>query len=140
MADISITAANVLMSASGSKKDGIAGEAITAGKALYLDAADKKLKLADANASTKTNVCGIALNDAGVGQPVAYCVADEELTIGGTVAANAIVILSATAGGIAPIADATTGWETVILGIGVGSNKISCNFQNPMPLRSGVAA
>jgi hypothetical protein len=139
MADLSITAANVILSANGAKAEGIAGEAITAGKALYRDAADgKKLKLADANATGKTNVVGIALNDAGVGQPVHFCIEDPELAIGGTVALGAVLILSATAGGIAPVADAASGMEVVVIGVGVGSNKVSVNFRDPLPLRAGA--
>lgn len=138
MADLSITAATVLMSATGKKAEGIAGAAISAGDILYKDTADgNKLKLADSNVTGKTDVCGIALADAAIGQPVHYCLSDPALAIGATVAIGAIFILSATPGGIAPAADAASGMELVILGVGVSTTAINVNFSNPMPLRSG---
>jgi hypothetical protein len=129
MADLSLTAANVIMSAAGKKSDGIAGEAITAGDVLYKDSADSnKLKLADANAAGKRGVVGIALNDAATGQTVSYCISDSALAIGATVSIGYIAILSGTAGAIAPAADAAAGMEVVILGVGVSTTAIKCSF------------
>lgn len=139
MADISITPANVILSPTGTRKTGIAGVAISAGQTIFEDNADaRKLKLSEADATGKTNIDGIALNDAAVGQPVTFAVTDAELAIGATVAIGAILILSATPGGIAPAADAAIGMEVVIVGVGVGSNKVSCNFSSPNPIRSGA--
>lgn len=129
MADLSLTAANVIMSAAGKKSDGIAGEAITAGDVLYKDSSDSnKLKLADANAAGKRGVVGIALNDAATGQTVSYCISDSALAIGATVSIGYIAILSGTPGAIAPAADAAAGMEVVILGVGVSTTAIKCSF------------
>lgn len=138
MSDIAITAANVIPSASAQYRGRvIAGVALTAGQVVYQDT-DKSIKLADANAATPAFIVyGIAANAAGVGQPVDVISYDPALAIGGTVAANATVILSATPGGIAPDADCTTGWRKTILGVGIGSNKI---LFNPSALASGVAS
>jgi hypothetical protein len=139
MADLTITAATVLMSAAGKSATGIAGEAITAGDALYRDAADgKKMKLGDANAVGKRDILGIALNDAAVGQPVEYCTSDPALVIGGTVSIGYIAILSGTPGAIAPAADAAAGMEVVVLGIGVSTTALKVNFAAATLPRSGA--
>lgn len=140
MADLTITAASVLMSAVGKSVTGIAGAAITAGDALYKDAADSnKLKLADADgAAALRAVCGIALNDAAAGQPVEYCISDSALVIGGTVSIGYIAILSGVAGAICPAADAAAGDEVVIIGVGVSTTALKVNFVSPSPLRAGA--
>lgn len=138
MAALSITAASVLMSANGKSADGIAGAAITAGQVLYKDAADSnKLKLADADgAAALRNVCGIALNSAAAGQPVEYCIKDPALVIGATITIGYVAILSSTAGGIAPVADGVNPSEMIILGVGVSTTAMACNFTAGAVLRS----
>ncbi len=140
MADLTITAASVLMSAAGKSVTGIAGAAITAGDALYKDAADSnKLKLADADgAAALRAVCGIALNDAAAGQPCEYCISDSALVIGATVSIGYIAILSGVAGAICPAADAAAGDEVVIIGVGVSTTALKVNFVSPSPLRAGA--
>lgn len=126
-ADISITAANLSPSTQAVTRDAIAGVAITAGQLVYKDTADGKIKLADANGATtliRTPI-GMAANTAGVGQNVRYIVSDPDLTLGGTVSNGAAYVLSATAGGLAPIADQTTGWYPCIVAIGISSTKVS---------------
>jgi hypothetical protein len=135
MADIAITAANVAASASANKITGVAGAAITAGQPVYLDAATGTYKLTDANLSAAAAAeAGIALDNAAIGQPLTIARSDPSFTLGGTVAAGAVVVLSATPGGIAPVADLASGWYTTVLGIGIGSNKIKLQ-----PIVSGVA-
>lgn len=52
---------------------GTAGQAILAGQTVYLDLVTGRLRLADADASPATADCaGIAMNGAGIGQPVTY--------------------------------------------------------------------
>jgi hypothetical protein len=126
-ADITITAANLTPSTSAVTRDGIAGVAITAGQLVYKDTADNKIKLADANGASaliRTPI-GLASNTAGVGQNVRYIISDPDLTIGATVSNGAAYVLSATAGGIAPIADQTTGWYPCIVAIGISTTKVS---------------
>lgn len=126
-ADIAITAANLTPSSSAVTRDGIAGVAITAGQLVYKDTADNKIKLADANGASaliRTPI-GMASNTAGIGQNVRYIISDPDLTLGGTVSNGSAYVLSATAGGIAPIADQTTDWYPCIVAIGISSTKIS---------------
>lgn len=71
MADIAVTAAQVavLFPHSAEVYSFIAAETITAGQAVYFTSAGKA-GVADANASGKQQVRGIALNGAGAGQAV----------------------------------------------------------------------
>lgn len=131
MSDVSITAANVIADSGANITTGTAGATITAGQAVYRDANDSnKIKLADANASlTAATAVGIALHGATAGQPISYMTSGT-LTVGGTVAAGLIYVVSATAGGIAPSADLTTGWYTHILGVGISTTKMTMGLQS----------
>jgi hypothetical protein len=130
MADLSITATAVVPSDSATKRTGKAGAAITAGQPLYKDSTTKTMFPADANVSTKVEVAGIAAHAASTGQPITYVEADDALVIGATVAIGDVLILSANAGGIAPVADLVTGWFCVIIGVAVSTTEIKCNFTN----------
>jgi len=125
MADLSVTAANVLASNAARRKTGVAGATITAGQALYADAsASNTLNLADANASAATaNPVGIALHGASSGQPLAYVEEDPDFTPGATLTVGTVYVLDATAGGIAPVADLTTGWYPNVLFIATTTTK-----------------
>jgi hypothetical protein len=130
MADISITAANVLPSNSGTNRgEGIvaAGVTIAPGDVIAMNATGI-LILADANATAPANgVNGVFIAEDGgsAGQTINYISNDVNgLAIGGTVAAGAVLVLSATPGKMCPVADLASGWLTVVLGIGIGSNKI----------------
>lgn len=140
--DLSITATSVTPSANAVIRDGIAGAAITAGKLLYRDSADSyKLKLADANdaSSVVRTVCGIAINSASTGTPCKYVVTDPALVIGGTVANGTVYVLSATAGGVAPLADATTGWYVFVIGVGTSTTTVAFRADQINPMRSTTA-
>jgi hypothetical protein len=129
MADISITAGSVLPSSAASLASGTAGEAITAGQAVYVDSTDSgKIKLADNDVLAKIGCVGIALNGASAGQPVDYCTRDPQFTLGGTIASGVSVFLTSVPGGIGLVAEVGSADYGVFLGIGVGSNKI---FLNP---------
>lgn len=71
MADVTVTAAQVAVvyPLKAEIFNGIAAESVTAGQALYMTSAGK-YGVADANASGKQQVRGIALNAAGAGQAV----------------------------------------------------------------------
>lgn len=137
--DLSITAANVTPSAAAVVRDGLAGEAITAGKLLYRDpTTNYTLKLADANSATAAArvVCGIAINSASVGTKVNYVVSDPALVIGATVANGTVYVLSATAGGIAPLADLTSGWYAFVIGVGTSTTTVAFRADLVNPMRS----
>jgi hypothetical protein len=109
MADITITAANVLYTSGGVKHTGTAGAAITAGQCVYLDSATSTIKLAQCDGSAaEAAAVGIALHAAGIGQPITYAGQDAVINIGGTTAKTTTYLVSAAAGGVAPQADITT--------------------------------
>lgn len=121
MATVAITPANVLASASATKKTGIAGATITAGQLLYKDTDDaNKLKLADANGTAMQRTLeGIALHGAFAGQPITYIVRDPDFKCGGTVVVGETYMLASdTPGGLAPEDDAVAGDYVTVVGVG----------------------
>jgi hypothetical protein len=117
MADLSITAANVLAPAA-RKRTGTAGATITAGQIVYRDATDGLYRLADADATGIGSITKffIALNGAANGQPLV--VAERgRITFNAAMAAGTAYYLSPTAGGIAPLADVMSGDNVILLGV-----------------------
>ena len=120
MADLSITAANVIAGTSSTSEFGVAGATITAGQAVYYDDSTSKWKLADTDSATAavrmSSKCGIALNGASSGQPLKV-LTKGDITIGATLTAGTTYYLSPTPGGICPLADVLTGDYLTIIGI-----------------------
>jgi len=134
MADISITAANVIPSVNAETVRKNAAETITAGQVVYLNTSGLVAK-ADANLSAAAaTVYGIAANGGGSGQLITVVKKDPALVIGATVAIGDILILSATAGGIAPAADLATGHYATVLGVAISTTAI-----NLAPVAAGAA-
>jgi len=134
MADITITAANVIAGSGSKRVSGTAGATITAGQAVYLDTADSKYKLADADGAVGVrSPAGIALNGASNGQPLAVLTSGP-ITIGGTVTAGVAYYLSPNPGGICPVADVLSGDYPTIMGIATTTAILNIKIQE-----SGVA-
>jgi hypothetical protein len=103
---------------------GTAGAQVNAGQAVWADpSASYQLKPAQATNQTQAaNIVGIALNTAGNGQPLAYATGGD-ITLptsgGGTtmIQGGAYVLSAANSGGIAPVADLTTGNWVTLLGV-----------------------
>jgi hypothetical protein len=138
-ADLSITTTSFLPGARAKTAIGTAGAAITIGQLLYFDSATDSWKLADADASATTAlVVAIAGSAAAIGQPVIVILEDDDLTLGATLSMTApVYVLSATAGGIAPSADITTGWYPCAVLVAKSTSK--CIFK-PAALRGTAAA
>ncbi len=132
MADLTITAANVVAGVNAVKKDGIAGEAITAGKAVYQASATKKWMLADSNSATAEarKAIGIALNGAALNQPIAVQTSGD-ITIGATLTAGDALYLSDTPGGICPLADVGSGEFVCQLGLAKSTTVLALAVQFP---------
>jgi hypothetical protein len=125
-ADITITAANVLPSGQAKFTTFPAASAVTAGQLLYC-----ATTCAQAVATSGSNthvVAGIAINSAATGQQVKVCYYDPAFKVGGTVAVGAAYILSSNAGGLAPSADAGSGWYVTFVGIGIDSTHIKLDL------------
>lgn len=129
MADLVITAANVVAGTGVQTERINAGAALTAGQVVYKDAGDSnKAKLTDADSATVAarEADGIVLNNSASGQPVVIARLDSGglLTIGATVTPGVAYYASDTAGGICPFADLESGdWPTII-GIGYSATQI----------------
>lgn len=135
MADLSITAANVVSGTDAVVEYGYAGETITAGQAVYKAATSKRYMKSDSNSATAEvrAVRGIALNGAAAGQPLAIQ-RSGEITIGATLTAGVAYYLSDTAGGICPVADVGSGEYSTIVGIAKSTSVLAIGIQS-----SGVA-
>lgn len=135
MAAISITAANVKKGANSRTEDGLAAVAVTAGQLVYLDPDTGKYGLADADSASAVvrKVRGIALHAAAADQPLQIH-RKGLITIGATVTVGAGYYSSATAGGIAPVADNTTGVYPTFLGFAVTASVLDVNL-----VEAGVA-
>lgn len=132
MADLTITAANVIKGSNSRNEHGIAGETLTAGKAVYKDATTQKWMLADndsATAAAKT-AGGITLNGASLNQPVTVHTSGD-ITIGATLVAGGSYYLSSTAGGIMPAADLATGDYVCLLGFAKSTTVLAVDIQAP---------
>lgn len=133
MADLSITAANVIPVAGFSLYQGTAGATITAGQVVYLDTTTSTIKLADNDATAATAVVqGIALHAALASQPLQVIIGGS-LGMGAIFTAGVFYYLSATAGGICPVADLVSGKR--VSQIGYASTTSNLVVQ---PINTGV--
>lgn len=132
MADLTITATSVIAS-SGGKEQGVAGEAITAGKAVYKSSTSKKWMLADSNSATAEarKATAVALNGAALNQPIVVALPGSDITIGATLTAGTAYFLSDTPGGICPLADVGSGEYVCQLGFAKSTTVLMFNPQFP---------
>lgn len=138
MADLSITAANVVASANATiLRQYNAGATVTAGQVVYLDA-NSKWQPMDANASATgndpANTRGIALGGAANNQPLAVATKDSWFTPGASLTNSASYYASPNAGGIAPAADITSGNYATFLGVARSTTVLNLN-----PTAAGIA-
>lgn len=118
MADLTITAANVLKGANAVEEPGYAGETVTAGQPVYLDPTTRLYMKADNNSAVAAARLprGIALNGASANQPLVIQ-RSGDITIGATLTAGTAYYLSDTPGGICPVADVGSGEYPCLIGI-----------------------
>lgn len=131
MADLTITAGNVRASDFAVRQRGIAGEAVSVGQAVYQDPADLRWKRADANvAACATAPLGVAVTSAAAaGQDLVVVTYDPDFTPGATLSLSAagdrgVYVLSANAGGIAPVGDLASTMYPIVLGLARSSTKM----------------
>lgn len=132
MADLVITAANVVAASNAVKESGLAGETITAGKAVYKNPTSKKWMLADNNSATAAakTAGGIALNGAALNQPLTV-IKGGDLTMDAVLTAGSAYYLSDTAGGICPDADVGSGENVCQVGIAKSTTVLSVKIIAP---------
>ena len=126
MADLTITAANVVAGTNATVRNEILGATVTAGQVVYLDSTDNRIKLADNNSATAAARAphGIALNGGATGQPVRMLTGGD-ITIGATMTAGVAYYLSDTPGGICPVADLAAGEYPTIIGIATSTTVLN---------------
>ncbi|AOF88408.1 hypothetical protein [Sinorhizobium sp. RAC02] len=132
MANLVITAASVLAGADASGSTGHAGEAITAGQAVYLSSTTKKWMLGDSNSATAEarQAKGIALNNAALDQPINVHRAGD-LTLGAVLTPGVAYYLSDTPGAICPVADVGSGEYVCLLGLAKSMTVLAVDIQFP---------
>lgn len=132
MADLTITAANVIPGSNADIDFGYAGEAIAQGKGVYLSSTTNRWMLADSNSATveARKAKAIALNAAANGQPVTVQKSGD-ITIGATLTPGVAYYLSDTPGGICPIADVGTGEYVCLLGLAKSASVLGLDIQFP---------
>jgi hypothetical protein len=125
MADIVITAANVVKGTIATVKPVVFGATITAGKAIVKDPATNKYVLADNNHATAALRVhdGIALNGGGDGQPGDMQVGGD-INMGATLTPGVSYWLSDTAGGVCPYADVGSGERAVLVGVATSASNL----------------
>lgn len=132
MADLTITASQVLKGTTAELLYGVGAATWTQGQVMYQNSAGK-YDLADAdNTQATSGAKMIALNSGSADQEVVG-VRRGLITIGAGAAPTkgTIYVVSGTAGGIAPSADLAAGDWVVILGVANGSNQIDVDIVNP---------
>ena len=132
MANLVITAASVLAAADASSSAGQAGEAITAGQAVYLSSTTKKWMLADSNSATveARQAKGIALNSAAINQPLSVH-RSGDITLGAVLTPGVAYYLSDTPGAICPVADIGSGEYVCLLGLAKSTPVLAVDIQFP---------
>ena len=135
MADLTITASNVLAASSASVARVTSGTTtLTAGMPVYRDTADSnQYKACDADAAGTASCDGIMLNSADDGQP-AQVITNGTLTVGAGVTVGQVYVVSVNPGGIAPYSDLASGDYVTIIGVGLTSTTIKVDIIN-----SGIA-
>lgn len=115
MANLSITAANVSMTADTVEEVGIAGEALTPGQPVYFNPlASKWLKAEAGDTEAKAQAQRITLTSAALNARVLLA-AGGKVNIGATVVRNTVYVVSQTSGLLCPLADlATDDWVTIV--------------------------
>ena len=138
MADLVPVEASVKAGAGAQFIDATAGEALKAGNTVYLDSADAdelgqgKAKLALAAGTIEQGALrGVCVNSApGANQPVRI-ITRGQLALGITLVVGETYVMSASAGGIAPIADLVATNRVAHLGIAIDTLNIDVQINAP---------
>ena len=130
MADLTITATNVVAPAGNNSEVRTALETIAAGEVVYLNPTTRQVGLADSNSATAhiRKVYGIALNGGALNQPISV-LRSGPVTIGATMTAGVAYYLSDTPGGICPVADLGAGEYPVFLGFATSTTVLTLDVQ-----------
>jgi hypothetical protein len=134
MVALTVTPANVVPAATATIRYYKALAAITPGQAVYFDALNNGVNLADADNTVATAAAiGISVGQAAAaGQTIGVCI-EGEVAFGAILTAGRIYVLGTTPGAIHPVADLIATWRSTIIGYG-----ISATVMYIKPVASGV--
>lgn len=129
MADISVTAASVVPSATATLENGYFGADISAGQVVALDTATGRYVLADADGSEVIRrPRGIAVNSGSNGQPATIAKAGD-VTFNAVLTAGVSYFLSPTPGGIGARSEVLAGDYVTHLGIAKSATVLALDIQ-----------
>lgn len=119
MADVAVVADDVRQGTGITALQGVAGEVLEPGDAIYIRLFDTKGYLCDANDDEETaQFDGIVLTPAGIDDPFLYQPPNGKIYLGVDVDPGQIYVVSANPGKIAPAEDGASGWYTSPVGVG----------------------
>lgn len=128
MADLTITPANVGVNVSSPTIAVIqVGEAITQGQPVYLKLSDQKYWKGDASVSESANVYGIALTG-GAADDYVIAIRGGDMNLGATLTVGETYVVSANAGGVAPIGDLVSTEYVTILGVATAADNLELSI------------
>lgn len=132
MANLTITAANVVAGDGAATEAGTSGEAIAAGQAIYKSTDTGKYMLADSNSATAEarRARGVALNNAAANQPLDV-LRSGDLSLGAVLTPGTAYYLSDTPGALCPVADVGAGEYVCLIGLARSTSVLSVNVQFP---------
>lgn len=121
---LTITAANTIPGSGANIVNGTAGEAIAIGQACFLKDSDSRYYLSDANDTAKDECDGVAVSTAAAaGQPIAVQTSGT-LAFGAILTNGALYFVGSTPGNINPVADLTTGWQVIVIGVATSTGNM----------------
>ena len=112
------------------------GGTVTAGQLVYVDPADSKAKLAQANAISTAKLAGVLQNGGSLDQPGEIQFEGDYDPGVAVVAGTTYVLSAAAAGGIAPIADLVSSNVSSILGTADATDNIKLGILNSEVLKT----
>jgi hypothetical protein len=136
VADLSITAANVIPQSNANIIPGTAGATITAGNTVYYDSGSGTYKLALCSAvAASATLIGIAMNGASSGQPVDVMISGD-VAIGATVIEGTGYYLSGNAGMISTTAITTSTFYPSFVGMAINTTtiRLAITAHNNVPM------
>lgn len=135
MADLSITAANVLQTSGTAVQSGVASTAIARGQYVYI-LANGTIGLADSNGTSPANsVAGCAIADVSSGQTCFYVASDATFTPGFSATAGDTIWLSSDTAGACTKTYADIASGSTVIPLGVMTSSTVMRFS---PLVGGV--
>lgn len=129
MAAVTITAASIIPAASYAYVDTVAAATITRGQVCYLNSSNQAALAQCDGTATEATIAGVALNDAGAGQPIRLQNGGS-LGMGTVLTAGVPYCVGTTAGQIVPFADIASTNKVSYLGVASTTSNLVIGINN----------